>query len=200
MTRIRCRFIASRFCFLKLKNIIDLCYKKLKSFKCFIAWLNKSLESCIIDHFIWSRIFQDTNSTYEIAKKISKFCNIRPNTKQWRSVEKVPINDWPASVTQILLVFHRLLSCFSLPLPCFHCNNVVITPNSWHGRVLLFTPSPLKPPFRLFSLISCLVVRDRHDMRLRLFYRSRTTAFHYFSSCSVFRHSQTSTSTFIGLI
>ena len=35
-------------------------------------------------------------------------CNIRPNTTQRRSVEKVPINDWQASVTLILLVFHRL--------------------------------------------------------------------------------------------
>ena len=34
--------------------------------------------------------------------------NIRPNTTQRRSVEKVPINDWQASVTLILLVFHRL--------------------------------------------------------------------------------------------
>ena len=35
-------------------------------------------------------------------------CNIRPNITQRRSVEKVPINDWQASVTLILLVFHRL--------------------------------------------------------------------------------------------
>ena len=35
-------------------------------------------------------------------------CNIRPNTTQRRSVEKVPNNDWQASVTLILLVFHRL--------------------------------------------------------------------------------------------
>ena len=35
-------------------------------------------------------------------------CNIRPNTTQRRSVEKVPVNDWQASVTLILLVFHRL--------------------------------------------------------------------------------------------
>ena len=33
---------------------------------------------------------------------------IRPNITQRRSVEKVPINDWQASVTLILLVFHRL--------------------------------------------------------------------------------------------
>ena len=37
-----------------------------------------------------------------------RMCNIRPNTTQRRSVEKVPINDWQASVTLILLVFHRL--------------------------------------------------------------------------------------------
>ena len=37
-----------------------------------------------------------------------ELCNIRPNTRQRRSVEKVPINDWQASVTLILLVFHRL--------------------------------------------------------------------------------------------
>ena len=35
-------------------------------------------------------------------------CDIRPNTTQRRSVEKVPVNDWQASVTLILLVFHRL--------------------------------------------------------------------------------------------
>ena len=35
-------------------------------------------------------------------------CNIRPNTTQRRSVEKVPIDDWQASFTLILLVFHRL--------------------------------------------------------------------------------------------
>ena len=42
-------------------------------------------------------------------------CNIRPNTTQRWSVEKVLINDWQASVTLILLVFHRLdlASCFS---------------------------------------------------------------------------------------
>ena len=39
---------------------------------------------------------------------IAKICNIRPNTTQRRSVEKVPINDCQASVTLILLVFHRL--------------------------------------------------------------------------------------------
>ena len=41
-------------------------------------------------------------------KKMGKWCNIRPNTTQRRSVEKVPINYWQASVTLILLVFHRL--------------------------------------------------------------------------------------------
>ena len=35
-------------------------------------------------------------------------CNIRPNITQRRSVEKVPIDDWQASVTLIPLVFHRL--------------------------------------------------------------------------------------------
>ena len=39
---------------------------------------------------------------------LDKICNIRPNITQRRSVEKVPINDWQASVTLILLVFHRL--------------------------------------------------------------------------------------------
>ena len=38
----------------------------------------------------------------------ASICNIRPNITQRRSVEKVPINDWQASVTLILLVFHRL--------------------------------------------------------------------------------------------
>ena len=37
-----------------------------------------------------------------------ELCNIRPNTTQRRSVEKVIINDWQASVTLILLFFHRL--------------------------------------------------------------------------------------------
>ena len=54
-------------------------------------------------------------------------------------------------------------------LPCSCCNNVVITPNSWHRRVLLNIPSPLKPPFSLFSSAKCLIVRDRHDKRLRVF-------------------------------
>ena len=40
--------------------------------------------------------------------KVLATCNIRPNTTQRRSVEKVPINDWQASVTLNLLVFHRL--------------------------------------------------------------------------------------------
>ena len=55
------------------------------------------------------------------------------------------------------------------PLPCFSCNNVVITPNSWHGRVLLSTSSPLKPPFSLKSSAKCLIVRDRHDKGLRFY-------------------------------
>ena len=58
-----------------------------------------------------------TACTFSVVKtKFSPFdfsgssliCNIRPNTTQRRSVEKVPINDWQASVTLILLVFHRL--------------------------------------------------------------------------------------------
>ena len=36
--------------------------------------------------------------------------------------------------------------------------------------VLLFSSSPLKPSFRLLSLISCLIVHDRHDKRLCFFY------------------------------
>ena len=44
-----------------------------------------------------------------LSLSISKLsCNIRPKTTQRRSVGKVPINDWQASVTLILLVFHRL--------------------------------------------------------------------------------------------
>ena len=50
-----------------------------------------------------------------------------------------------------------------------YSNNVVITPNSWHGRVLLSTSSPLKPPFSLISSAKCLIVRDRHDKRLRFY-------------------------------
>ena len=45
--------------------------------------------------------------TAEDMEKLKK-CNIRPNTTQLRSVKKLPINDWQASVTLILLVFHRL--------------------------------------------------------------------------------------------
>ena len=46
--------------------------------------------------------------TNQILLLICYICNIRPNITQRRSVEKVPINDWQASVTLILLVFHRL--------------------------------------------------------------------------------------------
>ena len=38
----------------------------------------------------------------------AQICNIRPNITQRRSVEKVPIDDWQASVTLTPLVFHRL--------------------------------------------------------------------------------------------
>ena len=55
------------------------------------------------------------------------------------------------------------------PIPCFFCNNVVITPNSWHGMSLL-SSSQLKPRFSPLSSISCLIVRDRHDKRLRVFF------------------------------
>ena len=51
----------------------------------------------------------------------------------------------------------------------FYSNNVVITSNSWHGRVLLSTTSPLKPPFSLIPSAKCLIVRDRHDKRLRFY-------------------------------
>ena len=40
-------------------------------------------------------------------------------------------------------------------------------------------PSPPKPPFRLSSLISCLILRDCHNNRLRFFFCSRLTVFHY---------------------
>ena len=50
----------------------------------------------------------DENFKEYIIKSLNKTCNIRPNTTQRRSVEKVPINDWQASVTLILLVFHCL--------------------------------------------------------------------------------------------
>ena len=60
--------------------------------------------SCILkilfdDTVLFLRILQDSKEN---------LCNIRPNTTQRRSVEKVPNNDWQASVTLILLVFHRL--------------------------------------------------------------------------------------------
>ena len=44
---------------------------------------------------------------------------------------------------------------------------VVITPNSWHGRVLLSATSPPKPPFPQISSTKGLIVRDCHDKRLR---------------------------------
>ena len=68
----------------------------------------------LVPHFV-----NITNTGYQIVNEdyspSSTNCNIRPNTTQRRSVEKVPINDWQASVTLILLVFHRLdlASCFS---------------------------------------------------------------------------------------
>ena len=49
-----------------------------------------------------------TQKTVDSLRYCTNSCNIRPNTTQRRSVEKVPINDWQASVTLILLVFHRL--------------------------------------------------------------------------------------------
>ena len=54
-------------------------------------------------------VFVEPGAAPPVHAKISstKRCNIRPNTTQRRSVEKVPINDWQASVTLILLVFHR---------------------------------------------------------------------------------------------
>ena len=55
------------------------------------------------------------------------------------------------------------------PLPRFPQDIVVISPNSWHGRLLLSTTSPPKPPFPLSSPAKGLVVRDRHNKRLRVF-------------------------------
>ena len=55
------------------------------------------------------------------------------------------------------------------PLPCFPTDKVVITPKSWHGRVLLSTTSPLEPPFSLILPAKCLIVRDCHNKRLRVF-------------------------------
>ena len=72
------------------------------------------------------------------------------------------------------LVYHSLSPYISLwgaepLLPWFPRDKVVITPNSWHGRVLLNIPSPLKPPFPLISFAKCLIVRDRHDKRRHVF-------------------------------
>ena len=72
------------------------------------------------------------------------------------------------------LVYYSLSPYISLwgaepPLPWFSCNNVVITPNSWHGRVMLSNTSPRKPPFSLFSSAKGVIVRDCHDKRLRVF-------------------------------
>ena len=56
--------------------------------------------------------FLDLQISIDKSRKIScgwyQKCNIGPNSTQRRSVEKVPINDWQASVTLILFVFHRL--------------------------------------------------------------------------------------------
>ena len=68
----------------------------IKSFK------SKSIIKVKIDHFIHDKIEEYGYLSFKIN------CNIRPNTTQRRSVEKVPINDWQASVTLILLVFHCL--------------------------------------------------------------------------------------------
>ena len=70
------------------------------------------------------------------------------------------------------LVYYSLSPYISLwetepPLLCLPCNNVVITLNSWHMRVLLSTTCPLKPPFPLSSSAKGLIVRDNHDKRLR---------------------------------
>ena len=56
------------------------------------------------------RLRHETRTRYSLkaTTKISPTCNIRPNITQRRSVEKVPIDDWQASVTLIPLVFHRL--------------------------------------------------------------------------------------------
>ena len=56
------------------------------------------------------------------------------------------------------------------PIQFFFCNNVVVTPKSWHGRVLFLPSSPVKPPFGLLSPISSIIVRDRHDKTLRIFF------------------------------
>ena len=73
------------------------------------------------------------------------------------------------------------------PFPRFHFKNVVITPNSWHGRLLLLPSAPPKPTFRLLTPISCLIVRDRHDRRLRGFFHfPRPSITRYFGFCSVF--------------
>ena len=74
----------------------------------------------------------------------------------------------------IKLVYYSLSPYISLwgtkpPLPCSPSINVVITLNSWHGRVPFNTSSPLKPPFPLSSSAKGLIVRDCHDKRLRFF-------------------------------
>ena len=62
----------------------------------------------------WKRFTQEISKMFDSERNrqhqrvLGNECNIRPNTTQRRSVEKVPINDWQASNTFILLVFHRL--------------------------------------------------------------------------------------------
>ena len=52
------------------------------------------------------------------------------------------------------------------PLPCSSRDNVVISPNLWHGRVPRIIPSPLKPPFSLFLSAIDFIVCVFHDKRL----------------------------------
>ena len=67
----------------------------------------KSMERRLTD-LVDQKIGNAMKTTCDKVEKTYSACNFRPNITQRRSVEKVPINDWQASVTLNLLVFHRL--------------------------------------------------------------------------------------------
>ena len=64
------------------------------------------------------------------------------------------------------------------PIPCSSRNNVVISPTSWQGRVLILPVIPLKPLFFLSSSATRPIVRDSHDKRLVIFFRFFLTVSH----------------------
>ena len=74
--------------------------------------LNQTNDHLDVQVYVQIRVsrhsLQTRSSRHSQTRVKHRQCNIRPNTTQRRSVENVPNNDWQASVTLILLVFHRL--------------------------------------------------------------------------------------------